>query len=169
MGGARARALYLVQATVKVERRLCIHSFQISSRSIHCQCNSMRAVPFILGPNVGRARNRPSRRPAALYECFFEQWARVFGRVMTRPTRPTRPVPPGLYNDHRYLFQAGSCTLLCCGASFPLDFCFTISSMTSDILLSTCGPSSCESDSNVCSRIPSIILLSLVFVVTLCV
>ena len=24
---------------------------------------------------------------------FFEQWARIFGRVMTRPTRP---VPPGL-------------------------------------------------------------------------
>ena len=60
-----------------------------------------------------------------------------------------------LYFFKFYFFQAGPCTLFCCGFSFPLDFCFTISSMTSDILLSTCGPSSCESDSNVC-RIPTV-------------
>ena len=84
---------YLVQATMKVERRLYIHSFH---RSIHCQRNSMRGIPFISNllqmpkfvPNIGRARNWPTGPPAALYECSYEQWARIFSRVMTRPTRP---------------------------------------------------------------------------------
>ena len=90
-----ARIIFSTSDCESGKETLCIHSFQISSRSIHCQCNSMRSVPFILGPNIGRARNWPSTPPAALYECYFEQWARIFGRVMTRPTRL---VPPGLHS-----------------------------------------------------------------------
>ena len=118
MGGACALA-FLIQVTVQVEKRLCIHSFRISSRSIvcgaflsyqlHCKCRKF-------GLSIGRTRNWPSRRPATLYECSFEQWARNFGRVMTRTTQP---VPLGLQlhlgdeyimlyyysaSDHRPLF-----------------------------------------------------------------
>ena len=79
---------------------LCIHSFHnVLARSIASAiaCGALLYQPYCkcpkFSPKIGRARSWPSRRPAALYECFFEQWARIFGRVMTRPTRP---VPPGL-------------------------------------------------------------------------
>ena len=102
MGGAGARAfLYNTSDCESGKETLCIHSFHnVVARSIAraIACGALLYQPYCkcpkFGPKIGRARNWPSRRPAALYECSFEQWARIFGRVIIRPTRP---VPPGLY------------------------------------------------------------------------
>ena len=51
-GACAHRWTHLVQATVKLERRLCLHSFYSSFRSLHCW---------------------PTRPPAALYEGSLER------------------------------------------------------------------------------------------------
>ena len=92
---------------------LCIHSFHnVFARSIAraIACGALLYQPYCkcpkFGPKIGWAmRSWPSRRPTAFYECFFEQWARIFGRVMTRPTRP---VPPGLLMVMISCFQSGT-------------------------------------------------------------
>ena len=62
----------IIQATVKVERRLCAFTASIM---FSLACGALLYQPYCkcpkFGPKIGRARSWPSRRPAALYECFL--------------------------------------------------------------------------------------------------
>ena len=83
MGGALARACESGKETA-----LTVLAWPIASAiacgaflsyQLYCKCPKFC-------PNIGRARNWPSRQPAVLYECSFEQWARIL--VGSWPDRP---------------------------------------------------------------------------------